>query len=223
MATTGVNRWAVLAVLAGALAVISLDNTIVNVDIPYRDWINPSTGKSEGFEDYSPYYTPQFAMFYGLVGSTMEVSYKSDDGVDAHYYGILEGAKYTADHRKGMLTNQVGDIQYNYDYSPAEGLTTVVSEARVVHYDIGKPNATPNWPLSLGSSPFTAGTYRPRPLAMYGNEPMCGLITPPVVKPSCIWIGVRTRQEPGSADTSVLVAVKYVPQPSTEVFSHLSW
>jgi len=32
--TTGANRWAVLAVLAGALAVISLDNTIVNVALP---------------------------------------------------------------------------------------------------------------------------------------------------------------------------------------------
>lgn len=83
------------------------DNTIVEVDIPYLDWINPDTGKSEGFEDYSPYYTPQFAMFYGLVGSTMETSYKSEDGVDAHYYGILQGAKYTAEHRVGMLTNQI--------------------------------------------------------------------------------------------------------------------
>jgi Zinc carboxypeptidase len=87
------------------------DNTIVEVDIPYRDWINPDTGKSEGFEDYSPYYTPQFAMFYGLVGSTMETSYKSEDGVDAHYYGILEGAKYTAANRVGMLTNQVKRFQ----------------------------------------------------------------------------------------------------------------
>jgi len=87
------------------------DNTIVKVDIPYLDWINPDTGKSEGFEDYSPYYTPQFAMFYGLVGSTMETSYKSEDGVDAHYYGILQGAKYTAEHRVGMLTNQVKRFQ----------------------------------------------------------------------------------------------------------------
>ena len=86
-------------------------NTIVEVDIPYRDWINPDTGKSEGFEDYSPYYTPQFAMFYGLVGSTMETSYKSEDGVDAHYYGILEGAKYTAANRVGMLTNQIKRFQ----------------------------------------------------------------------------------------------------------------
>jgi len=86
-------------------------NTIVKVDIPYLDWINPVTGKSEGFEDYSPYYTPQFAMFYGLVGSTMETSYKSQDGVDAHYYGILQGAKYTAQNRVGMLTNQVKRFQ----------------------------------------------------------------------------------------------------------------
>jgi hypothetical protein len=86
-------------------------NTIVKVDIPYLDWINPDTGKSEGFEDYSPYYTPQFAMFYGLVGSTMETSYKSQDGVDAHYFGILQGAKYTAENRVGMLTNQLRRFQ----------------------------------------------------------------------------------------------------------------
>lgn len=87
------------------------DNTIVEVDIPYRDWVNPDTGKSEGFEDYSPYYTPQFAMFYGLVGSTMETSYKSEDGVDAHYYGILQGATFSAEHRVGMLTNQIKRFQ----------------------------------------------------------------------------------------------------------------
>ena len=87
------------------------DNSIVEVDIPYRDWINPDTGKSEGFEDYSPYYTPQYAMFYGLVGSTMETSFKTEDGVDAHYYGIVEGARYTAANRVGMLTNQIKRFQ----------------------------------------------------------------------------------------------------------------
>lgn len=98
-------KWALPA--AESIEAAIEDNTIVEVDIPYRDWINPNTGKSEGFEDYSPYYTPQFAMFYGLVGSTMETSYKSEDGVDAHYYGILQGAKYAADNRVGMLTDQL--------------------------------------------------------------------------------------------------------------------
>lgn len=103
------------------------DNTIVEVDIPYRDWINPETGKSEGFEDYSPYYTPQFAMFYGLVGSTMETPYKSEDGVDAHYYGILEGAKYTAEHRVGMLTNQIKRFQ-RADRGKSQPVTADVPE-----------------------------------------------------------------------------------------------
>ncbi len=98
-------KWALPA--AESIEAAIEDNTVVEVDIPYRDWINPSTGKSEGFEDYSPYYTPQFAMFYGLVGSTMETSYKTEDGVDAHYYGILEGAEYAADNRVGMLTDQL--------------------------------------------------------------------------------------------------------------------
>ncbi|MFA4964819.1 MAG: M14 family metallopeptidase [Thermoleophilia bacterium] len=98
-------KWALPAALAMEKAIE--DNSIVEVDIPYRDWINPETGKSEGFEDYSPYYTPQFAMYYGLVGSTMETSYKSEDGVDAHYYGILEGAKYAAANRVGMLKAQL--------------------------------------------------------------------------------------------------------------------
>ncbi len=98
-------KWALPTALAMEKAIE--DNSIVEVDIPYRDWINPDTGKSEGFEDYSPYYTPQFAMYYGLVGSTMETSYKSEDGVDAHYYGILEGAKYAASNRVGMLKTQL--------------------------------------------------------------------------------------------------------------------
>jgi len=98
-------KWALPAAQAMEKAIE--DNSIVEVDIPYRDWINPDTGKSEGFEDYSPYYTPQFAMYYGLVGSTMETSFKSEDGVDAHYYGILEGAKYAASNRVGMLKSQL--------------------------------------------------------------------------------------------------------------------
>ncbi len=108
-------------------------NTIVEVDIPYRDWINPDTGKSEGFEDYSPYYTPQFAMFYGLVGSTMETSYKSEDGVDAHYYGILEGARYTAANRVGMLTNQVKRFQ-RADSGKSQPVTADVPEPLTYPY-----------------------------------------------------------------------------------------
>jgi hypothetical protein len=109
------------------------DNSIVEVDIPYRDWINPVTGKSEGFEDYSPYYTPQFAMFYGLVGSTMETSYKSEDGVDAHYYGILEGAKFTATNRVGMLTNQIKRFQ-RADRGASQPVTADVPEPLTYPY-----------------------------------------------------------------------------------------
>ncbi len=98
-------KWALPAAESIEAAIES--NTNVKVEIPYRDWINSSTGKSEGFEDYSPYYTPQFAMFYGLVGSTMETSSKTEDGVAAHYYGILQGAEYAAENRLGMLGAQL--------------------------------------------------------------------------------------------------------------------
>ena len=117
------------------------DNSIVEVDIPYRDWINPVTGKSEGFEDYSPYYTPQFAMFYGLVGSTMETSYKSEDGVDAHYYGILEGAKYTAANRVGMLTNQLKRFQ-RADDGKSQPVTADVPEPLTYPYGYFIPVST---------------------------------------------------------------------------------
>ena len=82
-------------------------HTPIKVDIPYRDWIDPKTGISYGFEDYEPFYAPQFDMFYGLVAQTMETAHDSQAGVAAHYWGIFTAARFAAAHRVAMLSDQL--------------------------------------------------------------------------------------------------------------------
>jgi hypothetical protein len=86
--------------LAQAQQALIESKTPVDVKIAYVD-------KPFVFEDYEAFYAPQFAMFYGLVGQTLETSDRNEDGVSAHYYGILEAATYASLHRRGLLRDQL--------------------------------------------------------------------------------------------------------------------
>src|SRR5512137_2303700 len=93
-------------------------------------------------------------------------------------------------------------------------------------FSTGKRKAMPNWPESLGSRPWVAGTYEPEAPCAKGCEPSCGMIgdtVPGNGLPRWPPTTVMLLHEPGSAPISVLVAVKYVPQASTEVLFHCSW
>lgn len=71
-----------------------------NVNIPYVDM-------QQGYEDYSPFYTPQFTMYYGAVGLTMETFSRSDLGTDGDFWASWAGALYGAQHRVQMLNDQI--------------------------------------------------------------------------------------------------------------------
>ena len=102
-------KWALPQALAMEKAIES--HTPIEVDIPYRDWVDPKTGTSWGFEDYEPFYAPQFDMFYGLVAQTMETAHNSAAGVAAHYWGILTAARFAAAHRVAMFSDQIARYQ----------------------------------------------------------------------------------------------------------------
>src|SRR3954451_21315160 len=91
-------------------------------------------------------------------------------------------------------------------------------------FSTGKRNAIPIWPLSLASLPGTAGTYVPL-ACRKGCDPSCGMVgvdVPGARLPSWPPTTVMLLQLAGCAEIKVLVEVKYVPQPSTEVLFHCS-
>jgi Zinc carboxypeptidase len=71
-----------------------------DVNIPYVDM-------QQGYEDYSPYYTPQFAMYYGALAFTMETFSRSDLGTDGDFWACWAGALYGARHRVDILSDQI--------------------------------------------------------------------------------------------------------------------
>lgn len=91
-------KWELPLALAQEKAVTS--NTPVQVDIAYRDL-------TEGWEDYQPEYVAQWAMFYGLSAQTIETTTKSDTGVDADYFCVMETADFAAGNRVAMLNDHL--------------------------------------------------------------------------------------------------------------------
>jgi hypothetical protein len=83
--------------------------TPVRAEIAYADQAHISAvlGYHFVFEDYEPFYSPQTAMFYGLVAQTVETSTRSAAGVNAHYYAAWEAASYAAAHRASLLRDQL--------------------------------------------------------------------------------------------------------------------
>lgn len=86
--------------MARAEKALVQSRTPVHVKIAYVD-------KPFVFEDYEAFYAPQAAMFYGLVGQTLETSHEDTNGVRAHYFAILAAAKYAAAHRSALLHDQL--------------------------------------------------------------------------------------------------------------------
>lgn len=91
-------KWALPDTLAMADAVKAHTNH--RVLIPYLDL-------QQGFDDYSPIYTPQFAMYYGAAGMTLETFAENDAGTDGHFWACWAGMLYAARHKNAMLFDQI--------------------------------------------------------------------------------------------------------------------
>jgi len=70
--------------------------------IPIRD--DPSA-----WDDWSPIYTPMYAMYHGSYGHTLETPHEpwGQLTVDAHYAAVWGALKFVAENREGMINDQI--------------------------------------------------------------------------------------------------------------------
>lgn len=69
------------------------------VDIPYKEW-------EDGWDDYPPIFTPQYFMYMGAIGHTLEVKFANQEGVDTAYVACLASLNYAAKNKEKLLENQ---------------------------------------------------------------------------------------------------------------------
>jgi hypothetical protein len=139
------------------------------VNIPYLDM-------QQGYEDYSPFYTPQFAMYYGAIGLTLETFAENDLGTTGDYSAIWSGARFAAANatamqvdqaeqfRRGATGYQRSEIRFPYAYViPADALLqrSPLQAARVVDFmcAAGVRVDTATAPFSAAGVQYPAGTY----------------------------------------------------------------
>ncbi len=70
-----------------------------DIDIPYKDW-------EDGWDDYPPIFTPQYLMYFGTVGHTLEVKFPNQQGIDTAYTACFASLKYASKNKINMLDNQ---------------------------------------------------------------------------------------------------------------------
>lgn len=61
---------------------------------------------NEGWDDYGPYYTGMIAQQMGSLGYTLETPYKTQDGVDAHYWTSWSMMNYVVKNRLAIMKDQ---------------------------------------------------------------------------------------------------------------------
>jgi hypothetical protein len=152
-----------------------------NVNIPYVDM-------KQGYEDYSPFYTPQFAMYYGSIGLTMETFAEDDLGTDGDFWACWAGIFYAAQHKNAMLVDQIeqfrrGVVGYQraaitfpdaYVIPAAAPLQrSPLAAARVVDYLVAagaEVDVASSWFTTNGKT-YPAGTY-----VVSLRQPLRGLV-----------------------------------------------
>lgn len=70
-----------------------------DIDIPYNVW-------EDGWDDYPPIFTPQYFMYLGGIGHTLEVKFPNQQGIDTAYTASYSSLKYCAENKIGLLENQ---------------------------------------------------------------------------------------------------------------------
>jgi hypothetical protein len=68
--------------------------------IPYLD-------DADSWDDWPPTYTPQYAMYHGAYGHTLETSYYDERGVLADYAAVWGALKFVAENKEGMIYDQI--------------------------------------------------------------------------------------------------------------------
>ncbi|HVI42488.1 MAG TPA: M14 family zinc carboxypeptidase, partial [Anaerovoracaceae bacterium] len=70
-----------------------------DIDIPYKVW-------EDGWDDYPPIFTPQYFMYLGGIGHTLEVKFPNQQGIDSAYTACVASLKYVSKNKIKMLDNQ---------------------------------------------------------------------------------------------------------------------
>jgi hypothetical protein len=70
-----------------------------DIDIPYKIW-------EDGWDDYPPIFTPQYLMYLGAIGHTLEVKFPNQQGIDSAYQACLASLKYASKNKVKLLDNQ---------------------------------------------------------------------------------------------------------------------
>ena len=70
-----------------------------DIDIPYKVW-------EESWDDYPPIFTPQYFMYLGAIGHTLEVKFPDQHGIDTAYTACLASLKYVSNNKVKLLDNQ---------------------------------------------------------------------------------------------------------------------
>jgi hypothetical protein len=105
---------------AEAMEAELLAQTGLPAQIPYRD-------DPVGWDDWSPIYTPMYAMFHGAYGHTLETPNRAwgELTVDAHYAAVWGALNYVVQNRESMITDLVeifrrGDLDLPQQLIPQE-------------------------------------------------------------------------------------------------------
>lgn len=88
------------------------NNTVRNsFKMPIRDYLYASNASNEPtydvWDDDSTAYTPEYAMLHGTIGYTVEVPSCTEEENTALEHGLLNNAKYVADHKDDIFVNQL--------------------------------------------------------------------------------------------------------------------
>lgn len=70
-----------------------------DIDIPIKVW-------EDGWDDYPPIFTPQYFMYLGAIGHTLEVKFPNQQGIDSAYTACYTSLKYSAKNKVELLDNQ---------------------------------------------------------------------------------------------------------------------
>jgi len=84
---------------AEAMEAELLAQTGLPAQIPYRD-------DDQGWDDWAPIYTPQYAMYHGAYAHTLETP-SGGQAVDAHYAAVWGALKFVTENREGMIWDQI--------------------------------------------------------------------------------------------------------------------
>jgi hypothetical protein len=110
-------------------------------------------GVNEGWDDYGPYYTPMMAQYYGSTGQTIEVAFKSNDGVRQHYAIIWTTVAHDAKYRLAKMKDQA-TIFYRGDANVSSAKTgrpwtgNMADMLRPVPYYLPDGTVNPAFPYS---------------------------------------------------------------------------